>query len=101
MDIMVLRDNSLNFVNSFEWKAGTDIVYFLLFVLDQHSLNPGKINVFLTGEIDFGDENYQLIAKYLQNVDFLTRNEPYVKGYALELIDKSKFYDLLNPALCE
>ena len=101
MDIMVLRDNSLNFINSFEWRAGTDIVYFLLFVLDQHSLNPGKINIFLSGEIDFGDENYQLIAKYLQNVDFLKRNEPYVQGYALELIDKSKFYDLLNPALCE
>ena len=101
MDIMVLRDNSLSFVNSFEWKAGTDIVYFLLFVLDQHSLNPGKINVFLTGEIDFGDENHQLITRYLQNVEFLTRNEPYVQGYALELIDKSKFYDLLNPALCE
>lgn len=101
MDIMVLRNNSLNFINSFEWKAGTDIVYFLLFVLDQHALNPGKINIFLTGEIDFGDENHQLIAKYLQNVDFLTRNEPYVRGYALELIDKSKFYDLLNPALCE
>lgn len=101
MDIMVLRNNSLSFVNSFEWKAATDIVYFLLFVLDQHAINPGKISVFLTGEIDFGDENYKLIAKYLQNVDFLSRNEPYVQGYALELIDKSKFYDLLNPALCE
>lgn len=101
MDIMVLQNNSLSFVNTFEWKAGTDIVYFLLFVLDQHALNPGKINVFLSGEIDSGDENYQLIAKYLQNVDFLNRNEPYAQGYALELIDKSKFYDLLNPALCE
>ncbi len=101
MDILVLRDNKLHFINSFEWRASSDIVYFLLFVLDQHSLNPGKINVLLMGEIEPGDENHQLIGKYVRNVDFLTRNEPFVKGYALELIAKSRFYDLLNPALCE
>lgn len=99
MDILVLRDNSLHFINSFEWRASTDIVYFLLFVLDQHSLNPGKINVLLLGEIEQGDENHQLICKYVRNVDFLTRNEPFVNGYAMELIAKSRFYDLLNPAL--
>lgn len=101
MDILVLRDNSLHFINSFEWRASSDIVYFLLFVLDQHSLNPGKINVLLMGEIESGDESHQLIGKYVRNVDFLTRNDPFVKGYALELIAKSRFYDLLNPALCE
>jgi hypothetical protein len=101
MDVLVLRDNSLHFINSFEWRASADIVYFLLFVLDQHLLNPGKINVLLMGEIEVGDENHQLIGKYVRNVDFLTRNEPFTKGYALELIAKSRFYDLLNPALCE
>jgi hypothetical protein len=101
MDVLVLRDNSLHFINSFDWRASSDIVYFLLFVLDQHSLNPVKINVLLMGEIEEGDDNHQLIGKYVRNVDFLTRHEPFTKGYALELIATSRFYDLLNPALCE
>ncbi|MBW6492040.1 MAG: DUF3822 family protein [Lentimicrobium sp.] len=101
IDIIVLRNNNLNFVNSFEWRASTDIVYFLLFVLDQLSMNPGKVNVYLSGEIDENDENHQLLSKYIRNLEFLSHNEPHTRGYALELIASHKYYELLNPALCE
>lgn len=101
LDIIALRDNTLSFINTFEWRTGTDIVYFILFVLDQLSLNPGKVHVFLCGDIDEGDENHQLITRYIRNVGFLARNESYTRGYALELIHTHKYFDLLNPALCE
>jgi len=101
MDIIALRDNTLSFVNTFEWRTGTDIVYYTLFVLDQLSLNPGKVHVFLCGDIDEDDENHQLITRYIRNTDFLSRNESYIRGYALELISTHKYFDLLNPALCE
>jgi hypothetical protein len=101
LDIIALRDNKLSFINTFEWHSGTDIVYFTLFVLDQLSLNPGKVHVFLCGDIDEDDENHQLIVRYIRNVGFLSRSESYTKGYALELIHTHKYFDLLNPALCE
>lgn len=101
MDIIALRDNSLSFINTFEWRTGTDIVYYTLFVLDQLSLNPGKVHVFLCGDIEEDDENHQLIARYIRNTDFLSRNESYIRGYALEVISTHKYFDLLNPALCE
>lgn len=101
IDIIVLRNNTLNFMNTFEWKAPTDIAYFLLFVIDQLSLNPGKINVYLSGEIDENDDNYQLLSRYIRNIGFLSHKESYTKGYAIELLATHKYYELLNPALCE
>lgn len=101
LDIIILKGNRLAFANSFEWRSSSDIVYFLLFVLDQLSLNPGKVPLFLLGETETGDEHYQLIYKYVRNVEFLKRTESYTRTYAMEVVKSHKYFDLLNPALCE
>ena len=98
-DIIALRENALVFVNTFECPTNEDIVYFLMYVMDQLKFNPEKTPVYLTGYVDEGSHLATLILRYVRNVEFLLCTESASKGYAMNQISTHRFYDLLIPAI--
>lgn len=68
MDITVLENKKLIFFNSFPYETREDLIYYLLFTLEQLSLDPESIKVRLFGNIEEGDPNYDICYRYIQNV---------------------------------
>lgn len=100
-DIIVLKDGRLRYCNSFSWKANEDLVYYLIFVLDQLTLNPESVSVMLSGLIDPDSSLYDLLQRYIRHVDFLHNADLPKPGISFPISSEHKFYDILNPGLCE
>ena len=99
-DIIVLKEGKLYYCNSFDWKANEDLVYFLIFVLDQLDLNPENVPVLLSGSIDPASPLFELLQRYIRHVDLIKNPEAPKQGIAIPHENEYKFYDLLNPGLC-
>ncbi len=99
-DIIVIKEGKLLYCNSFEWRTNEDLVYYLIFVLDQLALNPENVPVVLSGEIDPESLLYELIQRYIRHVDLIKNPESPLPGISIPNSFGHKFYDLLNPVLC-
>ncbi|MHC1778477.1 MAG: DUF3822 family protein [Lentimicrobium sp.] len=99
-DIIVLKEGKLLYCNSFEWKTNEDLVYYLIFVLDQLNLNPENVPVILSGGIDPESLLFELIQRYIRHVDLIKNPASSVPGISIPHSSGYKYYDLLNPVLC-
>jgi|TARA_B100001094_G_scaffold58485_1_gene53980 hypothetical protein len=71
IDIIYFDDGNLKFNNSFSYSTDTDILYYLLFTLEQLNLNTEKTLVMSSGLISIESELYALLYNYIQNIDVL------------------------------
>lgn len=101
LDILVLNDRKLQLLNSYTCKTDEDVLYFLVFVIEQIGLNPETIDLHLSGSIIQDSNLYFLIKKYVRNVRFIKRNDDFRYCYAFERVENHQFYNLLNLNLCE
>ncbi|WP_245912093.1 DUF3822 family protein [Flagellimonas meridianipacifica] len=67
MEIVVISEKKLLFYNYFEHKTKEDFLYYLLFTLEQLELGTENIQLRLFGQIEEGDERYQLCHTYVKN----------------------------------
>ena len=78
--------NKLMFYNRFDFNTKEDIIYYLLFTIDQLKLNPEETPVVITGNISEDDDNYKIIYKYIRNVS----------TFNSEINQENKFYNSLK-----
>lgn len=76
-EIVAVKDSQLTLYNTFEYDTPEDFIYYLLFTTEQLSLNPETINVQLLGEISDTDALYKIAYKYIRNISFGNRNDPF------------------------
>ena len=73
LNITIFRNEKFLFNNSFHFKSQEDILYFTLFTFEQLKLDTETVNTKLYGEITKNDNNYQLLYKYIRNIQFGTK----------------------------
>ena len=73
-EIIYFQDNKLIFYNTFDYSAKEDVIYYLLFTIDQLKLNPEKTPLIISGSISIDDEYYEIIYKYIRNVSLYNSN---------------------------
>ena len=69
IDLIYFKKNKLNFYNSFNYKSNEDILYYLLFSLDQLSLDKEKKLISCYGKITLDSELYELLYSYIKNIE--------------------------------
>jgi hypothetical protein len=69
--------------------------------LEELQLNPESIEMTLLGEIDKSSSIYEVLYKYIRNIDFIERNDFYSYSYAMDELPAHFFYNLLNVGSCE
>jgi hypothetical protein len=72
MDVTVLSQKKLLFYNNFKYTTKEDFIYYLLFTLEQLSLDPESIILKLFGAIRPNDELYDLCYRYIKEVSMYT-----------------------------
>lgn len=66
-----IRKQALHFCNTFSYRSPEDLMYYLLFTCKQLRLDPELVQVILMGEIVRDSIIYNLMIKYLRNIEFV------------------------------
>ena len=74
IEVIYFQNNKLIFYNTFDYSTKEDVIYYLLFTIDQLKLNPEKTPLIISGSISIDDEYYEIIYKYVRNVSLYNSN---------------------------
>tara|TARA_Y100001968_G_C19440712_1_gene762363 strand:- start:2057 stop:2884 length:828 start_codon:yes stop_codon:yes gene_type:complete len=75
IDILFFQNKKLIFYNSFDYVSNEDILYFLLFCISELKLSPDKVHTICYGFISLESKLYELIYKYVRNVELIEGDE--------------------------
>lgn len=98
LELIIKRDNELLFYNIFKWDSNEDILYFLLFSIEQFQLNQSTVRLIIAGNIPTNNELFTLIKKYIKTVNFIS-SKAITKSN--EQLANHYFFNILNHHLCE
>ena len=101
IDIVVSENKKLLLLNSFSFQTNEDILYYTLFVCEQLELNPEKISMTVTGDIEDHSILYQLLNQYIRNISI--PEEPTLGSFSFTENDLPfhHYAMLYNLATCE
>lgn len=67
-DMVFVKDQKLLLANSFHSESNDDVLYYLLFCLEQLKCDEQKSNLYLSGDLKVHDSLLTLLEKYLSHV---------------------------------
>jgi hypothetical protein len=68
--VMLLKENKLQLIQTFDYKTTEDVAYYLLHLCESFDVKATEIAVHLNGMIDASSSLYQEISKYFLNLTF-------------------------------
>lgn len=99
--LTVLKANQLQFHNAFEYQTSEDFIYYLLFALNQLEIDPSEIEITVSGNIEKSSALYEILFRYIKDVQFVEQLSSLKTSYAFDDILKHKYYSIFNQYLCE
>ena len=80
--LVVFKEEKVAFFNRFSFEEPIDMLYYLLFSLEQLSIDTEVTPMYLLGDIIRNSERYYLIYKYIRFIYFLPpqRNNPFCQN---------------------
>jgi len=96
LNLLVFDKNQLIYSNAFHYKAPEDFIYFVIFVMEQLDLNPEEVPVTLMGMIDRDSPLFELLYRYVRNIDFASRNDARTFSYVFDDLPGHRYYPLFT-----
>lgn len=100
VDVLALEGKTLKFYNSFPCQNNSDLVYFLLYVVEQLKLDTNTTPFTLVGDIKKKSDLHQYLEKYIANLEFGKRNWVFKMPYAFSSLEEQEHFVLLHQFLC-
>lgn len=100
-DILLIEDKALKFFNSFPIKNDDDVIYYLLYVMDQLNLEREKDAIELVGEFEKNSSIYELLHQYIRTITMGSRPSGVNFSTILSEVPAQHFHNLFNQHLCE
>jgi hypothetical protein len=99
-DVLVIQGSRLLYYNTFRKQMPEDIVYFVLFVLEQLGFIPTEEEVTLIGDITTESDDFKLLFQYIERLNFsnlfpFADLSPVFSG-----VQVHKYYTLFNLPFC-
>ena len=69
-DCIILKNGELQLCNTYNYNTPEDFIYYTLFSMEQLKLNPETLSVFLCGDIEKNDPNFNIAYTYIRNLEF-------------------------------
>ena len=69
LNIIIFDGRKLDYINTFEYETREDILYFILFVMEQNKMVNDETKINLIVKKEFLDENYSYLSKFIKNID--------------------------------
>ena len=100
LEVCVIEENKLELHNSFSIDTKEDLLYYLLFALEQMGMSVEKIELVLLDDILKSDKKYNLLYQYVRNISFGNRPENLNFSKELESIKSHQYFCLFSQLLC-
>ncbi|MBC8265768.1 MAG: DUF3822 family protein [Flavobacteriales bacterium] len=100
LEICILKQDRLQLHNSFLISTKEDILYYLLFALEQMGMSGEKIELILIDDILKSDEKYNLLYEYVRDISFVNRSEKLNFSKELDSIKSHQYFCLFSQLLC-
>jgi hypothetical protein len=100
-EITVIQGLRLLYLNAFRYSAPSDVLYYVIFVLEQLGFVPSEEKVTLMGEITDNSTIYSQLKMYCGSLNFITKPEELEYGEAFAGIAMHNYFTLLNIPICE
>lgn len=101
LDIGLAQLKKLEFFNSFYYHEYSDILYFILSVLERYKLPALSTDVFISVEKDNRNEIVEYLNNYLIAVRFIRPSNQFTYSYIFDEKHLVRYANLFNLALCE
>lgn len=98
IELMVKRDKDLLFYNIFKWDSNEDILYFLLFSIEQFQLDQSTLLLSIAANLPTSHTLFELMKKYIRHIQFVSSKAIDVP---VENLPNHYYFNLLNYHLCE
>ena len=100
IEIAHLKNNELNFLNTFTIEGDTDIIYFILSVAELLKLSQEKLRVNIFGNISSTGSLIGLMKKYISNVEMMKRPSQFSFPASFREFQEQQHYIQVNSLLC-
>jgi hypothetical protein len=100
IEVIVKQDHKLMLANQFSVKTQEDVLYYVLFILEQYQLNPLSVTVTVTGNIESNSSLISSIKKYVKQVR-LAKGHKTLNWEAVAGMPQHFHYTLINRLFCE
>ncbi len=98
MELVVKEGKQFKFYNVFKWDVHEDILYFLLFTMEQYSISASSARLTLAANLPAEDRLFSLLKKYIRHVQFHVSK---IIDKPLENLPNHYYFNILNDHLCE
>lgn len=93
-------EGQFNYINSFKYTASEDVVYYLLYVMEQLNIDRENCPTYVYGELEPQSELYTMLFTYIRNVHFGERNQHIHYSSVLQEVKAHHHYSLFSQYLC-
>jgi len=100
-EITVIQGVRLLYLNTFKYSAPADVLYYVIFVLEQLGFVPSEEKVTLMGDITEGSVIYTQLKMYCESLQFVEKPDELKFGEAFSEVSLHNYFVLLNVPICE
>lgn len=100
-EVLIKKDSKPVLYNMFNTQNDEDVLYYLLFSVEQFDLNPLTLKLYISANRATNDNLFTAIKKYLKHVDFTVSDKIIVRKEAFEQTPHHFYFSALNRLLCE
>lgn len=100
IDLVAFKNNKLQLQNSFEYKTSEDVIYFLLYVMEQLGMGQETTEVYISGSIVKESNVYNLLYRYIKEIKLLELPNQVFYSQPLRLAEPHQYYLLIQQYLC-
>ena len=100
IELAVKQNQKLLLANQFSIKTQEDVLYYVLFILEQYQLNPLTANITIVGNLDTNSEIITSLKKYIKNIHLALGNKS-INWSGVTGTPQHFNYTLINRLFCE
>jgi hypothetical protein len=100
IEVVLKHNQKLLLANQYPAKTQEDILYYVLFILEQYQLNPLTTNITITGNVDSNSELIRSLKKYIKHIHLALGNKS-IEWSAVAGSPQHFNYTLINRLFCE
>jgi hypothetical protein len=100
-EIAIIQGSLLLYLNSFRYSSASDVLYYIIFVLEQLGFVPSEEKVTLSGEFSESEIVLSQLKMYCGSINYSEKPDGIEFGEAFRNIDLHKYFTLINLPGCE
>jgi hypothetical protein len=100
-ELLIKKDKRPVLYNMFRTHSDEDVLYYLMFSVEQFDLDPLHLKLYVAANRDANDALFVNLKKYIRNVEFTISDKLIIRKEAFEQMPHHNYFSVLNRLLCE